>query len=707
MPVEITSERLRALLRPRTVAFIGASNKSVFSLMAYRNLERFGKADRVFLVNPKGEEVHGRTSYRSIADVPEAVDLAYIMTPQAVTLDVIRELVAHGVRNGILLTAGYGEAGAAGKQAQAELVALAEELDFCFIGPNMLGIANFVDGMPIGSITVDEFEHPSIALLSQSGASSGAMYDFAKMTGVEMTYMVTLGNEAMVTVGHLLDFLVDDEATKAVAIFMETIRDAEVFRRAALRAAERGKPIVVLKAGTSELAARTASAHTGALVGDDRVIDAIFHELGVIRVDTIEDMLLTAGIAAHLGPLEKPGIGIASISGGACDIIADRAQDMGASLPALAPATTERIGGFFAAFGTVQNPLDVTGAAVIDPSIFTKSIEALADDPAIGVVGVVNALIWEGDPATYGARPIIQAIGRGLKAAAVPTLYINQTIQPTSAVSKWLLDDAEIPYVASGLKSALLGMHKTGEWSQRRRELLAPVVARPAVPVPPAGERGGTWSEARARTLLAGAGIPVIPALLATTAEEAVAAATSLGGPVAIKVVSPQILHKSDIGGVRLGVEGADAVRAAFEAVVAAGAGVPAATVEGALVSPMRTPATELLVGVVRDPQWGPILAVAVGGVFVEALNDSVLTPLPVSPERATALLGRLKAAKVLDGYRGSAPVDRAALGELIAKVGDLALALGDDLVSLEINPVRVDGAQIEALDAVVEWARR
>jgi acetate---CoA ligase (ADP-forming) len=626
------------------------------------------------------------------------------MTPQAVTLDVIRDLASHGVKNAILLTAGYGEAGASGTAAQRELVRLADELDFAFIGPNNLGIANWVDGMPVCSIQVQPNTNPAVALLSQSGASSAAMHDFAQMTGVELSYMVTLGNEAMITAGHLLDFLAEDESTKAIAIFLEAVRDPDVFRRAALKAAERRKPIIVLKVGSSELAARTARAHTGALVGDDRVVDAVFRELGIIRVDTIEDMLLAAGIAAHLGPIEQPGIAIASISGGACDVIADRAQDLGASLPALAQETTDRIGEFFAAFGTVQNPLDVTGAAVIDPTIFAKAVTALADDPSIGVVGVVNALPLDGAPEQYPGRPILQHIGAGMKAASVPTLYINQVIQPTSAAGRWLLDDAQIPYAASGLKSAVHGMHKTIEWSQRCRELGATVAPRPTPRVPAPTARTGTWSEAAARDLLEAAGIPVVPAKLVTSAEEAVLFAKELDGPVAIKVVSPQILHKSDIGGVKLGVEGPDAVRQAYDEVVHAGRGVAGAEVQGALVSPMRTGATELLVGVVRDPQWGLILAAAVGGVFVEALDDSVLTPLPVTPERATVLLGRLKAAMVLDGFRGSAPADRAALGEFVAQVGDLALALGDELVSLEINPVRVDGSQIEALDAVVEW---
>ncbi len=341
MPFEITGDRLTSLFRPRSVALVGASDKSVFSLLAYRNLVEFGFGSRTYLVNRRGAQTHGQPTVRSCAEIGEPVDVAYLMVPQAGTLEALDDAAAAGIRNACVLSSGYGEAGEAGRAAQADLVAHAESLGLVLLGPNHLGFANFTERVPVCSIPgLPEVAGP-IALLSQSGASSSAMLDFATMVNVGLSYLVTLGNEAMITAGHVLDFLVDDPGTQAVAVFMETVRDPEVFRRAARRAAEAGKAIVALKAGSSALSARTAAAHTGALVGDDRVIDAVFADLGVIRVDSIEDMLITAGAAAALGRLARPGIGIVSISGGACDIVADRAEDLGASLPGLAAATRD------------------------------------------------------------------------------------------------------------------------------------------------------------------------------------------------------------------------------------------------------------------------------------------------------------------------------------------------------------------------------
>ncbi|MCW2295472.1 acetate--CoA ligase family protein [Rhodococcus erythropolis] len=704
MPTTITPERLTTLFRPRTVALVGASNKSVFSATAYQNLVRFGFSERTYLVNKRGTETHGQRTFTTCGEIPVPVDLAYLMVPQAGTLDALTDAHSAGVRNAVILSAGYGEAGASGRRAEADLMAHAQSLDMIVLGPNMLGFANFVDGVAPTSIPVSPHAGGSIGLLSQSGASSAAMADFAAMIGADLSYMVTLGNEAMITAGHVLDFLVEDDSTKAIAIFMETIRDPETFRRAALNAAAKGKAIVVLKAGSSELSARTAAAHTGALVGDDRVIDAVFRELGIIRVDSIEDMLITANTAAVIGRLDRPGIGIASISGGACDIIADRAQDFGAELPNLAPQTRSTMEEFFSSYGTIQNPLDVTGAAVIDTSIFTKSIEALSKDPSIGVVAVVSSIPWEDDGPFMGIN-IVNAIGEGIAKAKVPTVFVNQVLQPNSDYTKKIMAEAGVPLVVPGLRSAVLALKKISDWSERLRAITEASAHIPAeFTLPPSDVRRGRWSESTARDLLADAGIPVVPATLATTADQAVDAAAEFDCPVVLKIVSPDILHKSDIGGVHLNVIGEEAIRESFASVLASAAKVRGAHIEGVLVSPMRSSATELLLGVVHDPQWGPILAVGLGGIFVEVLADSALTALPVSPNRAKTLLNQLRGAAVLDGVRGGAAADRDRLAEVISRVGDLAVALGPDLASLEINPLHIDGSRIEALDAVVEW---
>ena len=592
--------------------------------------------------------------------------------------------------------------------AQAELAATASALGMVVLGPNHLGFANFADGVPVCSVPGLPRESGPVALLSQSGASSSAMLDFASMVNVGLSYMVTLGNEAMITAGHVLDFLVDDPATRAVAIFMETVRQPEVFRRAARRAAEAGKAVVVLKAGSSALSARTAAAHTGALVGDDRVVGSVFADLGVIRVDSIEDMLITAGAAAALGRLDRPGIGIVSISGGACDIVADRAEDLGAALPELAAPTRDALAGIMPAYGTVQNPLDVTGAAVIDPTIFTRAIEVMSADPSIGVVGVINAVPWIDSGRPYHGQMFVDAIGAGMRAASCPTAYINQVMQPVTGYTRASMAQGQVRYVIPGLRQAMVALRNLAWWSDvTRAKCHRPPPAAPSapVPVPAPVERRGQWSEPQARRLLSDAGVPVVPGRLATSADEAVKAAAEIGGSLAVKIVCAQIVHKSDLGAVRLGVPADEAaVREAYRAVTAAAAAAfPGAPTE-VLISPMRTGGTELLVGVLRDPMWGPVLAVAIGGIFVEVVQDSALAPLPVTPAQARRMLGTLRGRALLDGARGGAPADLAVLSAVIARIGDLAVALGEELESLEVNPLWVDGATVEALDAVVTW---
>jgi acyl-CoA synthetase (NDP forming) len=356
------------------------------------------------------------------------------------------------------------------------------------------------------------------------------------------------------------------------------------------------------------------------------------------------------------------------------------------------------------AYGTVQNPLDVTGAAVIDPTIFTRAIEAMSADPAIGVVGVVNSIPWREDQ--FPGQAFVDAIGAGMQAASSPSAYVNQVMQPVTDVTRASMAHGGVSYVIPGLRQAVVALRNVAWWSgvTRPAEAGPPTapVAAPQVPVPERARRRGKWSEHAARALLADAGIPLVPARLANSAGEAVKAAVGLGVPLSVKVVSADISHKSDIGGVRLDVPPADApVRAAYQAVTEAAAGT---RIDGVLVSPMRRGGTELLVGVVRDPQWGPVLAVAIGGLFVEILNEPVLAPLPVSAVQAGRLLDRLRGRAVLDGARGGVPADRGALAAIIARIGDLALALGEDLESLEVNPLLVDGARIEALDAAVTW---
>ncbi|GAA3742217.1 acyl-CoA synthetase (NDP forming) [Spinactinospora alkalitolerans] len=698
----VTSAGLKALLEPRSFAIIGASDKSTFSGLLHRNLVEAGHGPATFLINRRAREVHGRAAFPRCTEVGRPIDLAFVMVPAAAAPEALRDAAAAGARGALVLSSGFAETGEEGERRQRELVDLATELGVTLLGPNVLGFVNVAAGVPAMVLADPPAAPGNVALISQSGASCGAMKDFAALAGVGLSHVITVGNEAMVTVGHLIDHLVDDDRTDAVAVFMEGIREPEVFAAAARRAAAAGKAIVVLKAGRSELAAESAASHTGALVGDDRVVDAVFARHGVIRVDTIEAMLVTAGVAAHTGPLARPGIGVVSISGGACDIIADLAQEAGAALPELSDATVKRVEAVMPAYGHVRNPLDITGAAIIDPAIWEQAVAAVGDDPGVGVVVAVNSLPWREDGRPFYGQKYVDAIGAGMARSDAPAIYLTQVTQPVGAQTREVLDAGGVACVVPGLNLGVDALARVALWS-RRRALAAAEPRRPSPrrrAVDPVA-----CSEVDARDLLEDAGVPVVPARHVHSAEQAERAAREFGRPVALKVVSAEIAHKSDLGCVRLGVDPADA-GAAYDEVVAAGRRPEAggARLDGALVSPMRDGGLELLVGVTRDPDWGPMLAVALGGVLVEVLDDVALTPLPVSPARARSMLESLRGAALLRGVRGRPAADVDRLAEVVGAIGTLAEELHPHLDSLEVNPLRVDGSRIEALDALVTW---
>jgi acyl-CoA synthetase (NDP forming) len=469
MTTLITPQRLGSLLRPRSVALVGAADKSGFSQMAFRNLVEFGLGEHTHLVNRRGAMAHGRPTVTSCTQITEPVDVAFMMVPQARTLDALADAAAAGIRHALVLSSGYADAGVAGQQAQADLVAHAESLGILLAGPNHLGFANFIDQIPVTAIPGLPHAAGPVALISQSGMGASAMLDFATMTGVGLSYLVTLGNEAMITAGHMLDYLVGDEHTKTIALFLETIRDPAVFAAAADRAALAGKAVVVLKTGRSELSARMAAAHSGAVAGDDHTIDELLHDLGVIRVNSIEDLILTAGAAAHLGRLTCPGIGVVSISGGACDMLADHAADLGAPLPALAHGTAAALASIIPDYGTVQNPLDITGAAVIDPAIFTQCIEIMSADPSVGVVAVINTLPWLADGRPWVGQVLADAVGAGASRARVPVICASQVMQPITGYTRQVMADARIPYAIPGLRHCVAALRNVGWWSAATR----------------------------------------------------------------------------------------------------------------------------------------------------------------------------------------------------------------------------------------------
>jgi len=428
------SGALKTLFYPNSIALVGASERSPWSQLLHANIQRVGYTGRIYAVNKTGAAAHGYPGYRACREIPEAVDAAYLFVPLEAVLDAFDDVVDSGIKSAVILSSGFAEAGPEGAALQDELTRRARAAGVTFLGPNCLGFANLAIR---AAMTPIPFHPPflpgKVALVGQSGATSIEIVDMAHDSNIGLSMCIATGNEAMLDVAACVDFLVDDDNTQVIMVFAETLRDTATFAAAARRAATKKKAIVMLKAGATELTAQVAAAHTGALVGNDAVFDAACRQLGVLRVHTLEDLVITAGLLAHTGPLRAPGVGIVSISGGACTLIADRAEAHGVSLPALSAATRAALREAVPGPGDALNPFDITGLAVRDPALFERVLTALGDDPAIGFVGCVYSMPWNDK---WQQVPAIEVIGRALAQLGKPSAMLNQTLRPVSQKSR-------------------------------------------------------------------------------------------------------------------------------------------------------------------------------------------------------------------------------------------------------------------------------
>jgi acyl-CoA synthetase (NDP forming) len=722
MAEERTAADLATLFRARSVALVGATEKSVWCQILMQGLRANAYPGRVHLVNPRGGEVFGQSALASCRSIDTPVDLAVVMVPAAALGQALDDVGAAGIRFAVVLTSGFAELGGAGAVAQDGLVARARAAELTLLGPNSLGFVNYVDNVPAMVLPpqLPRLSGP-VAVVSQSGATAGAVAAYAYQQGVGLSYLVSLGNEAMVGLADVLDYLVEDGNTRAIALFAETIRDVPRFVESAGRALSAGKPIVILKIGTSELTAQVAQAHTGALVGDDKVFDAACRQLGLVRVHCIEEMVTTASLLAFTGVIRKRGLGIVSISGGACEMIADTAQQRGVTLPQFAPSTLEPLRAVLSDIGaSTHNPLDITGAAIGRPEMFEQVLGIVGRDARIGLTAAIYGMPNEPARAVPHTARTLTHIANGIKASGTPGLLLTQTIQPLTDVSRAVMAESGIQFLMGGLRDGIRAIGHAFAWSQRQeREPYRPLstVAAPAAVNTSAVDAatnavtnktlGRPRTERGALDYLASHGVPVIPAVTAVTEEQAVNAARAAQGPVVMKIASPDIAHKTEVGGVLLNLHSDSAVAAGYQRILAnVKRAQPHARVDGVIVSPLRVDGTELFVGLARDPQWGLVLAVALGGVWVEALEDSSLRVLPVDELEIEAMFRELRAARILDGFRGQPRIDACAVAQTVARIAAAAVALGPDLISLEVNPLFVgaDG-RIECLDALAIWA--
>lgn len=696
-----------AFFRPKSVALVGATEKSGWSIATYNNLLVNGFDGDIYLVNPRAEEVHGAKAYPSLADIGAPVDLVYVMTPIEIVPEVIRHGVDIGAKNYVVLTAGYGEVGGEGAVREQELLDLATELEVTILGPNGNGFINAADGVtPYGLPIPQPLIAGSVGVVLQSGALASSVLSFAQSRNIGISLLVAMGNETVMSVTDVVRGLVEDPKTKSIALFLESVRRPEEFAEVAKMALDAGKPIVALKIGRSVKASRTAQAHTGALVGDDKTVDAAFAQLGVIRVVSLEDLIITAGLLAETGPLPGRRVGVVTPSGGASEIIADRAEDEGLDLVEFTDDTMAKLTEVLPSFATPNNPLDVTGYVLLDRELMGNALKIVAADPNIDFVMVLQDLPRQtADPEL--ALQLYSRNAQTIREAPKTIIPVGNVLTDINETGREIQAGSRYPQVLGGIEHGLAAIGHAVRWSEVVRRHREGAQTPPQVEVSfPEGlpERRGSWAEQPAAKLLAANGVPMVPSELASTPDEAAAAAEQMGFPVVVKASVDGLEHKSDIGGVKLNLASADQVRTAVAEVLEATAKAGHAGAQ-VLVQPHRSGGSELLVGVVRDPAWGLTLAVALGGVWVELLDDSALRVLPVAQDEVRRAIDSLKGVRALQGARGAEPVDLDELSRVITHIGALAHGLGDDLVALEVNPLRASGDRIEALDALITWA--
>jgi acyl-CoA synthetase (NDP forming) len=708
----VAPSRLEWFFAPRSIAIVGASEEAYWSRNAFANLPVIGFSGRVVPVNPKRARVFGLDCIASLRTLDAPVDLAYIAAPTGAIPSVLEDAGAAGVRNAVVIAAGFGESGAAGKTAQLGLVEQARRLGITLLGPNCPGFLNVTDGVaaygqqiPVG------LQKGGVGVVLQSGALTTVMLKFSIAHAIGLSKVVCLGNEAIVRAADVLDYLIDDAETRVIAMFLEQIREGGRFLALAERALLCGKAIVVLKAGRTPAGQKAALAHTGAVAGDEAVVDAALRQAGIVRVRSLEELLITAGFLAQGTKLGTGRMAVVSASGGACDIIADRASDEGLGLPGFSAGTTAELQAYLPTFATVQNPLDTaavdtyrdTGTAAVPMDVVA---EIVSRDPNIDFVLYMGFNVvpqTEPAPEVHDRTMERMTLLRGMRRdAPVPIVPIGLTCLEQGPFPRcvyrdtglWMLPGIEFGLTALGHAMRLQAARQKAEEYARTTPTMAAPFAGP--------RRQGAWSELEGRRLLESAGVPLVPAILATSEQEAVAAAERLGYPVVMKICSAEIAHKSDIGGVRLNLHSAGEVRDAYATVRAAGLAVARNGIDGLLVSPMRPRGVELLAGVTMDSTFGPMLAVGLGGIWVEALKDVSLAVLPVSPETIVLMLRSLRARPILEGARGGPKVDLAKAAGAIWQCSQAALSLGDDLRALEVNPLWCLEDRVEALDALV-----
>lgn len=689
---------IAALMAPRSVAIIGASaDPTRIGGRPIATMLRAGFTGTIYPINPNRAEVQGLKAYASVADLPETPDAAIIAVPGAQALAAIEALGQRGTSAAVIFSSGFAEVGEQGQAAQEELLAAARRHGLRLLGPNCLGVFNAELGWYATFTTAFDGGFPlpgRTAVISQSGAFGSYLVSLARERGLGTPIGITTGNEADLTVGDAIAWCVDSPDIDVIMAYAEGIQSSATFV-AALAAARRArKPVIVMKVGTSELGHGAAQSHTASVAGDDAVTDAVLAEFGALRVTSAEQLLDFAQAATRGIFPANNSLGVLTISGGVGVQISDAAESLGLPMPAMPEASQAKLKALLP-YSAPRNPVDCTAQAVNDPTLLQQFGQEM-----LSAGGYTSALAFFAQlTSAKGVGERLLADMSAMAAAHPQVLFAVVGMTNAEQKQQWQNAGFLVYEDAARATAALAAMGRLGAAFARAEPAIPAALPLPALPAQ-------SPSEAGAKALLAAAGVAFSPEQVCTDAASAVQAAQSFGYPVVLKIVSPDIAHKTEMGGVLLNVGDAAAVQAGFATLLQRAAEhAPTARIEGVLVAKQMTGGVECIVGVHRDPVFGPVAAIGLGGIFVEVLRDVVLRRCPFSPAEAEAMIGQLRAAAVLQGARGKPPADTKALAQMLAQVSQFAHAAGERLQGIDLNPVLVlpQGQGAYALDALLQ----
>jgi acyl-CoA synthetase (NDP forming) len=713
--LNVTEERqviaLQPLLRPRSVAIVGVSPEAgSLGGNVLANLARLGFQGDIHLVSRNNREIGGRACVGSIDELPDGIDVAVLAVPRQAAVDAVQACVRRNIGAALVFASGFAEMDEAGRAEQEAMARIANEARLALCGPNCIGLVNLTDRV---ALTFEPLSFPppyppplagegregvgrGIGVVTQSGAMCSTLRLALLAKGLKLSIVVSTGNEAQLTTEDFLAFLIDDDATEVIVLFMEQVRDPALFLAQAARARARKKPIVLMHPGRSARAQESARSHTGAMVGNHAVMSALVAHQAIVRVETLEELLDTAEILARFATPPVKGAAVMTNSGAFKGYALDFAETLGLDLPALSPVNAEAIKKILPPFAAIENPVDTTAQTVRDPSILGSTAAQLLADPAMGSL-IISIVAGAPRFAMDKANAILSGIANLAKPIAVATMGDETELPAEFSAS---LRDKGLAFFRSPDR-ALRAMARA-TWYGNAVTSVRPRTEAPTLP-PYRLAASGALTEYEGKAFLAMLGIAVPEGALARDPDDASEIAERIGYPVVLKAQAATLAHKSDAGGVVLSIGNDDALLRAWDSVAAnVRKSQPDLPLDGMLVEAMAAPGLELVVGARREPKWGPILTIGLGGIWIEALHDIRILPADIGRDGVIDELRKLKGAALLRGGRGTPAADLEAIADCVLRLGALIRA-DARITEIEINPLRIYPKGALALDVLMQ----